>query len=75
MTKNWPRLKNFVILLTPLEIAVKYLCQENADLILAENVITFTLKKLRALNTPNGKIVFQQFEIRILQRHNPEWPI
>ena len=49
-----------------LEIAVQYLCQEDADLVLAENVIALALKKLRDLNTPIGKTVFQKFEIRVL---------
>ena len=58
--------------LAPLEIAVQCLCQEDADLVLAENVIAVTLKKLRDLNTPIGKTVFQKFKIRVLQRRNPE---
>ena len=41
--------------LAPLEIALKYLCQEDADLVLAENVTAFTLKKLRDLNTPKKR--------------------
>ena len=58
--------------LAPLEIVVQYLCQEVADLVLAENVIAFTLKKLRDLSTPIGKTVFQKFEILVLQRRNIE---
>ena len=46
----------------PLEVAVQYLCQEDADLVIYEKVVSFTLKKLRDLNTTTGKTVFQNLK-------------
>ena len=37
--------------LAPMEMAVEYFCKDKADLLLAENVVMFTLKKLRDLDT------------------------
>ena len=37
--------------LAPMEMAVEYLCKDKANLLLAENVVMFTLKKLRDLDT------------------------
>ena len=48
--------------------------KEDADLILAENVIAFTSNKLRDLNTPIRKTVFQKFEILVPQWCNPAGP-
>ena len=50
--------------LAPVEVAVKYLCKETADLVLADRVISFTLSKLNELNTPISMQLRQQIESR-----------
>lgn len=45
----------------PLEMAVQYLCKENAHLILSEKVIVFVNKKLSDLKTPFGNVLLQSF--------------
>jgi len=58
--------------LAPIEMVAKYLCTENADLLLAEKVVMFTLKKLREQGTEMSKILQEQFEIRVQERQNHE---
>ena len=45
---------------------------KDADLVLAENVIAFTLKKLRVLNILSGRLCFKNLKFESLQRRNPE---
>lgn len=66
------KIKDLCDALAPLEIATQYLCQEDADLILADKILAFTLNKLKDINTPIGNSLFQRFKIRIQERRNPE---
>ena len=58
--------------LAPMEMAVDYLCKNKADLLLAENVIVFTLKKLRDLDTKIFMSLKEKFQIRMQERRNPQ---
>ena len=55
----------------PMEMAVDYFCKDKADLLLAENVIMFTLKKLRDLETKISKALQKIFQTRVQERRNP----
>ena len=52
--EEFTMIKELFRVLSSLEMAVNYLCQESVDLILAENVVAFTLKKLRETKTLIG---------------------
>ena len=56
----------------PMEMAVEYLCKDKADLLLAENVVMFTPKKLRDLDTKISKALQEKFLIREQERRNME---
>lgn len=56
--------------LEPIEIAVNYLCQKDADLILSEKIVFFTLKKLAELDTPTSRALHRQLTIRVEERRN-----
>ena len=58
--------------LVPMEMAVEYLCKDKADLLLAENVVMFTLKKLRDLDTKISKALQEKYQIRVQERRNTE---
>ena len=58
--------------LAPMEMAVDYFCKHKADLLLAENVIMFTLKKLRDLDTKISNVLPEKFQIWVQERQNPE---
>ena len=58
--------------LSPMEMAVEYLCKDKADLLLTENVVMFTLKKLRDLDTKISKALQEKFQIRVQERRNTE---
>ena len=55
------KIKEICDTLAPLEMAVQYLCKENADLILSEIVIVFIIKKLSDLKTPFGNVLLERF--------------
>ena len=44
-----------------MEMAVEYLCKDKADLLLAKNVVMFTLRKPRYLDTKIGKALQKSF--------------
>ena len=54
--------------LAPIEMAVDYLCKDEADLLLAENVAMYTLKKLRDLDTKITKVLQEKFQIQVQER-------
>jgi len=56
--------------LRPIEYAVKMLCKESANLISAENAITFVNDELAKLDTPIANALKERFEERIIQRRN-----
>ena len=56
--------------LEPIEIAVSYLCKKDANLLLSEKILFFTLKKLSDLDTPTSRALHQQLTIRIEERRN-----
>ena len=58
--------------LASIEMAVEYLCKDKTDLLLAENVVMFTLKKLRDLDTKISKALQEKFQIRVQERRNTE---
>ena len=51
-------------------MAVNYLCHESTDLILAENVVAFTFKKMSETKTLIENALAQSFEKRIQERRN-----
>ena len=55
-----------------MEKAVKYLCKDKADLLLAKNVVMFTLKKVRDLDTKISKALQEKFQILVQERQNTE---
>ena len=55
-----------------MEMVMEYLCKDKADLLLAENVVMFTLKKLRYLDTKISKALQEKFQIRVQERRNTE---
>ena len=57
---------------SPMEMTVQYLCKDKADLLLTENVVMFTLKKLRHLDTKISKALQEKFQIRVQERQNTE---
>ena len=56
--------------LTPMEVAVKYLCKESADLLLAERVISYALNKLTELDTSISLQLKRRIETRVKERRN-----
>ena len=54
--------------LAPIEMAVEYLCKDEDDLLLAENVVMFTLEKLRDLDTKISKALQEKFQIQVQER-------
>ena len=54
--------------LAPMEMAVDYLCKDKVDLLLAENVVMLTLRKLRDLHTKISKALQEKFQIRVQER-------
>ena len=59
--------------LAPMEMAVEYLCKDKADLLLAENVVMFTLKKPRDLDTKISKALQEKFQIRVQKGETRNW--
>ena len=66
------KIKEICDTLVPLEMAVQYLCQKNADLILLEKVIVFANKKLSDLKTPFKNALLESFKKLIQERRNVE---
>ena len=66
------KIKEICDILAPLEMAVQYLCKENADLILSKKVIVFVIKKLSDLKTPFGNALLESFKKRIQERRSVE---
>jgi len=66
------KIKEICEALAPIEMAIGHLCNEDADLLLAEKVILFTLKKLRDLDTKTSKALLETFEVRVKERRNTE---
>ena len=66
------KIKKICDTLVPLEMAVQYLCKENTDLILAEKVIVFAIKKLSDLKAPFGNALLESFKKHIQERRNVE---
>jgi len=66
------KIKELCEALAPIEMAVGHLCKEDADLMLAEKVILFTLKKLRDQDTETSKALLETFEARVKERRNTE---
>ena len=66
------KIKELCEALAPIEMAVEYLCAENADLLLAEKVVLFTQKKLKEQDTEISKILLEKFDIRVQERRNHE---
>ena len=64
------KIKELCETLTPLEMAVNYHCHESTDLILAENVVAFTFKKMSETKTLIENALAQSFEKRIQERRN-----
>ena len=58
--------------LAPIEMVVEYLYKDKADLLLAENMVMFTLKKLRDLDTKISKALQEKFQIRVQEKRNTE---
>ena len=58
--------------LAPIKVAVEALSSEDADILLAEKVIAFTLKKLCEQGTKIGQELKSRFEARIKERRNAE---
>ena len=58
--------------LAPIKVAVEALSSEDADILLAEKVIAFTLKKLGEQGTKIGQDLKNRFEARIEERCNAE---
>ena len=58
--------------LAPIKVAVEALSSEDADILLAEKVIAFTLKKLCEQGTKIGQELKSRFEARIKERGNAE---
>ena len=65
-------IKELIKALEPLEWLVKQLCHENANLIEADNLILFTLKKLQSQSSNISKTMLERFEARIAQRWEPK---
>ena len=65
-------IKELIKALEPLEWLVKQLCHENANLLEAENLILFTLKKLEGQSSNISKTMLERFEARIAQRWEPK---
>ena len=55
-----------------IEMAVEYLCREDADLLLAEKVTEFTRKKVRDLKTSISLELVEVFQACVPERRNPE---
>ena len=66
------RIKELCDALTPIEMAVEYLCREDAELLLAEKVTQFTTKKLRDIETSISLELAEVFQARVRERQNPE---
>ena len=66
------KIKEICDTLAPFEMAVQYLCKENTDLILSEEVIVFAAKKLSDLKTPFGNALLESFKKRIQERRKVE---
>ena len=66
------KIKKICDTLAPLEMAEQYLCKENTDLILAEKVIVFAIKKLSDLKAPFGNALLESFKKHIQERRNVE---
>ena len=66
------KIKEICDTFAPLEMAVQYLCKENAHLILSEKVIVFIIKKLSDLKTPFGNALLESFKKRIQERRSVE---
>ncbi len=58
--------------LAPFKVAVEALSSRDADLLLSEKVIAFTLKKLRELDSDVSKELTEKFETRINERRSSE---
>ena len=58
--------------LAPIEMAVEYLCKQDANLLLSEKVIAFTLKKLKEQESQISKTLLERFEVRIQERRKPD---
>ena len=65
------KIKELCDALAPIELAVGYLCKNNADLFLAEKVIEFTLK-LRDQGTKLSKALKKNFEAHVEQRRHTD---
>lgn len=65
------KIKEICDALAPLEMAVQYLCEKNANIILAERVIAFVTKKLDDFKTQIGDDLSETFKKRVQERRNP----
>ena len=65
-------IKELIDALVPLEWLVKQLCHEDVNLIQAENLILFTLMKLRKETSEISQSLLERFETRIEQRWEPK---
>ena len=66
------RIRELCDALAPIEMAVEYLCKEDADLLLAEKVTEFTARKLRDLETSISLALVELFQARVRERQNPD---
>ena len=66
------KIKELCEALTPIEMTVKLLCKEDADLLLAEKVTEFTSKKLRDQGSAVALALLEKFETLVKERRNAE---
>ena len=66
------KIKELCEAFAPIEMAVEYLCAENADLLLVEKGIMFTQKMLKEQDAEMSKILLEKLEIGIQERRNHE---